>query len=233
MALDIYAGPLCRYHAGDWENVGQRAAREEGVPYVLAGPDTRDGEPLTMQEIQTAVTVWRDSVADFFKENEDLQFTWPEDPKLEYYTDRPGWPGYYGLLLAAARPAGEPLPDELPEELSDDAEFAAAYEDWEESAFPHVIKPELWLPIRENLVFDTGYLTRDSMSVGTLQGLVFQLRGLNESRWDMDARALDEWSYNQPEPEADVDTHARYGLAVFMRAAEWAMLNNLPLILDY
>ena len=38
---------------------------------------------------------------------------------------------------------------------------------------------------------------------------------------------------NQPDPDADVDVHARYGLAVFIRAAEWAMKNNVPLILDY
>jgi hypothetical protein len=38
MALDIFVGSLARYHAGEWESVGERAARERTRSNPLARP---------------------------------------------------------------------------------------------------------------------------------------------------------------------------------------------------
>ncbi len=216
-----------------WETIAERAAREEGIPYYDLRTDEDDEELAAIAEVKEAVIAWRGHVTKYFADKENVTFTWEENEDAEYFTDRPGWGGYTALLLAAARPYDQPLPIHLPDVVEDDDDFFEASENWEHSPFAHIIRPELWLPIPDNIVFDMSYMTKESISIGTLQGLMFQLRGLNESRFNMDIRQLESATVAQPADDEPVETQARYALAIFMRATEWALRRRLPLILDY
>ncbi len=57
MAFDVYVGGFSRYYAREWENAGQKSARENGAEYRMIGPD---GPPqgADWQEVSEAVTHW-------------------------------------------------------------------------------------------------------------------------------------------------------------------------------
>lgn len=50
MGLDLYVGPLTRYHSGRWQTVLQSAASVDPVPAAPADPPRRDEDLAQVQE---------------------------------------------------------------------------------------------------------------------------------------------------------------------------------------
>ena len=101
MALDLYVGPLCRYHAGDWKNVDQRMAEAQGLEYTLITPNP----PQSVASPDTIARVldgWKDWLGASIRENDAEFEPWRDEPDLDYATDRPGWEGFSGLVHKCA-----------------------------------------------------------------------------------------------------------------------------------
>ena len=102
MAFDIFVGSFTRYIGGDWENLGQRAAREQGIPYkIIRDSETEEAPPPT-EEIAATVAEWREALNQGLKDQLKTPLTWEESMGTAYVTDRPDWAGYASLLLWAA-----------------------------------------------------------------------------------------------------------------------------------
>ena len=106
MGLDVYVGPLTRYYDGDWENAGERAAREragtvEGrrsVPPRTTNKDkTRDKD-----RIRQAVLTWREILGESLGTNVPGPLEWDESEDAAYFTGRPGWDACGGCCWQAA-----------------------------------------------------------------------------------------------------------------------------------
>src|SRR6185295_17613013 len=148
MALDIYVGSLVRFYTDDWENVVQREAREQGIQYsriAPGGPST----PPARGEVEPAIAAWRDALNQGLGNNLSLPLVWSEAADSPYFTDRPGYSGYSGLMLWAAyadRPE-LPRPDQLPEGgWYEDDVYLAAIERESRTRFRQILQPQFWLP---------------------------------------------------------------------------------------
>lgn len=128
MGLDIYAGPVTRYVAGDWLTIVQQAGKAAGIPVEVdrwvvqpgqAGTPGQDGELVVEADGVTAV-VQRQSepsarmrdvrvVGEIVKawqgrllEALGVTAGWREVADGEYATDKPDWDGYGAVVLLAA-----------------------------------------------------------------------------------------------------------------------------------
>ncbi|MCL2802562.1 MAG: hypothetical protein FWD29_01200 [Micrococcales bacterium] len=195
-------------------------------------------------EIQDAVAGWQRDLLHALAADDDA---WPETPDLPYWTDKPDWDGYGGLVLLAAydeQPESKPgarkrfgfrsTPPDLPRAWEDSAAFQEAAK--APVRYPTLLSGvEWWLPISSGpSVFEaprlTGQPTRMSqvdLLVGELQMLASRLGVSDETELDRLRQA------GPPSNEADAGTAGRFGLAVFMKLALTAQQNRLPLLLDY
>jgi len=114
VGLDVYVGTLTRYVVGDWELTVEAAGRELGIPVRVerAEPEPEDAirDPDLVRE---AVLDWR---ADL-EEALGTDLSWSEADEMPYFTDKPDWHGYFGLLSLAAHDEhpDEPMPAEFPD----------------------------------------------------------------------------------------------------------------------
>lgn len=240
VAVDLYAGPLTRYYLGDWENVGQAWARANGVPYQVVRPegdqDTEGKAQLDPEAIRTAICEWRGIMSTGLAENLGAPLDWDENPASPYFTDRPHWDGYAGLLLLAAheeRPELDP-PKVVASEWRENSAYAAVVkEDFANTEYLHVLSPELWLPNDFPFTFRFMDLTGHEMNIGSLPRLLEQLELLNERTYKGDPEARLAWRSTPPQPGGPFSAAACYGLSVFLDLAEQAIAHRLPLKLDY
>jgi hypothetical protein len=128
VGLDIYAGPVTRYVAGDWLTVVQQAGKAAGIDvrvdrWVLqpgqAGPPGQDGglnvevdgvaavvrrrsEPSAqMRDVRVVgeiVKAWQGGLLGAL----GVTTGWREIADAEYATDKPDWDGYGAVVLLAA-----------------------------------------------------------------------------------------------------------------------------------
>jgi hypothetical protein len=218
LGLDVYVGPLTRYHGGDWETPVQRWASGQGIGYSVVTPS---GETATRVEnlgrIREVVLAWRDVLSRSLGRPLD----WNEDVSAPSYSERVSFEPYAFLkVLAASIDRGEPYPGdaEVPEVSEDHPVFRAATGD-DSPRYPHLYFPELWLPCDFASTFVATDLTGQRGPIGSSVRLLAELRDV-EGR--IDAAAPD-----------GSDDGARYGLAVFLKLAERSVAQRLPMRLDY
>lgn len=147
MAFDIYVGPLTLYYAGEWENAGQRYARERGASYSVIRPDGE--EPAAdPDETREAVVAWRDALAEILQVRIAGPLTWDETGTL-YASERPNWDGFSSLVLWAAyadhpdleRPVAEV------EHYRKDPAYLRCAADGVITKYCHIVRDlEFWLP---------------------------------------------------------------------------------------
>ncbi len=117
MGLDVYVGPLSRYYSGAWETIVQQAGREQGIPVQIVRSNEPPPDAITEPAVvQEAVLAWRSSIEQQLGDRLGARLEWPEDPSIEYVTDKPDWDAYGAVLLLAAHDefgAGS-LPHEAP-----------------------------------------------------------------------------------------------------------------------
>lgn len=84
MSVDVYVGPLARYHTFKWESANNRAAREQGMPVVVYRPNNIF---LAPDQALAAVDAWRQWLREAVPELSD-QLDWAEDPAGAYLAEQ-------------------------------------------------------------------------------------------------------------------------------------------------
>src|SRR2546430_14722894 len=93
VGLDLYAGPLTRYHAGTWLTVAQQAGQRLGVQVeILRAEPERDDRIVDPVVVAELVRSWQEGLGAALR----CRVDWPEDGELPYWTDKPDWDGYGG-----------------------------------------------------------------------------------------------------------------------------------------
>jgi hypothetical protein len=241
MGLDVYVGPLTRYYRGDWENAGERAARERAsgtaggrrpVPSkVLSKDKVRDRE-----RIRLAVLTWREILRDSLGTNVRGPLEWDESEDASYFTGRPGWDGFGSLVLWAAY-AEHPmlrLPASLPEEWDNDPALVRSNAEGFRSRYSHLVRNvELWLPIAFPFTFEGEDVDRRRVVFGSATTLARQLADLNAATWKVGTAEAAAWAKRRPDDGAALEINARYAFAVMTDLAAKAVEHRLPMKLDF
>jgi hypothetical protein len=245
MGLDVYVGSLTRYTLGEWLTVVQQAGLDAGIEVQIAravpGPDDAVTDP---SEVRDAVLAWERCLLDSLGDNGD---EWPDEADLPYWTDKPDWDGYGGLVLLAAY-------DEKPElapgnrkrllgrgAIADNPRAFGESRAVQAAAKAPVRYPTLlagvewWLPLSAGpAVFETARLTGQPTRMGRVDQLVNELRTLATRLGIADEDELRALRQAGPPPgEADANTVGRFGLASFLALALMAEQHRQPLLLDY
>ena len=236
MALDIYVGPLTRYYTGDWENVGARYCRERGIPYqtVRPNPDPADAvtDPAVVRE---AVVGWRSSLEAGLRQHLNSGLSWSEEADAPYFTDRPSWEGYAGLLLLAAHTEFPDFakPEHVTSEWDKDEAYQAATSPDFRSRFSSIYDVQLWLPCQFSFKFKAQDVPGAETWFGSSSALLDQLRRLNDETYQGSSDDLARWKYEAFEKTDTFEKSARFGLAMFLHLAQLSVEHQLPMKLDF
>ncbi len=237
MALDLYVGPLSRYHAGDWKTVGERMAEAQGLTYQVVGPDgplEEEEDSVPIEEIEEAVEQWQQHLREVLIKAGEKGDLWVDKAEADYATDRPGWPGWTALILKYAHllhpqfpePAQVPLNDPL----ESDPAFVAASET--PGLFQVLSICELWIPGGFSFLFPGATLTGKKAMISSL-GLMRTALDELCRLWGKDRTVLLTTTTDQPDSGTHFDEAALHGLVLFTRLTAAAEARGLPMILDY
>ena len=236
MALDVYVGSLTRYHAGEWETVGDKIARERS----RQGHTARPRGPAALIEdpagIHAAVVAWRVGLMQSLGNRIDTPLDWEEALHVPYFTGRPGWDGFGSLVLwaAYAEHPGRRCPEVLPEEWDSDPVLMRSNAEGYRSRYAHLVRHvELWLPCPFEFTFEGETVDRRRTVVGSTTTLRRQLAELNAATWEASAAAVVGWGRTPPSSNASLELRARYAFAVLSDLVQQATGHKLPMKLDY
>ncbi|HLQ27010.1 MAG TPA: hypothetical protein VK138_14185 [Acidiferrobacterales bacterium] len=233
MAFDVYVGTFTRFYRRDWENAVQRQARIDGASYkmIYAG-----GEPLPpppAEEVQQAVAAWQNAISQGLAANGGNPVTWSESLDKPYFTDRPGWPGYSGLLLwAAYAEDGAKPPHTLPEVWAEDPVFLRVMQNEANLHFRVILQANLWLPGDFYFCFKFPDLTGKETMIASCAGLLEQLRELNAKPLAWSSPSLVQ-RFKPRDSFVPFEEAAMVGMRVFTELAQHAVSNNLPIMLSF
>jgi hypothetical protein len=233
VAFDVYAGTFTRFYTRDWENVVQKQAKLDGMEYhmIYAGGDSG---PPPSSEVLLAVSAWKEGMNSGLAPHGFGPIEWSEDEQQPYFTDRPGWEGYSGLLLWAAYSQVERKtpPYAVPEVWAEDAAYQAAIA-LEKPRFPAVLMANIWLPGEFEFHFKFPALAGNGEVMIASTGSL--LKDLREMRADEPAWAKESFLSKLPRRKQQVrlEEAARYGLVMFTELVECAVDSKLPLILSF
>lgn len=235
MGLDLYVGPLTRYHLGDWLTITQQIGAQEGYDVRIVRAHEEDDGETDPDMVQNAVREWQQWLGEALGGPVD----WPEGPAQPYWTDKPDWDGFGAVLLLAAydeRPDLCPGPwdrKDSPREFADAPAYQAA------SAQPEryltlLSGVEWWLPLAEDpLVMEASRPSGQPTRMGSLDRLVAELRLLDERAGVLAGHDPAELRRGLSTDDPTLTEVARFGLAVMLHLAETAIEHRQPLLLDY
>jgi hypothetical protein len=237
MALDIYSGTFTRYYCRDWENVAQRMAKEQGYTYHQISPDgpVEDSQRPSPDEVTPAIHHWRDSLTNALGENISAPLAWDESQDAPYVTDRPGYPGYGGLMLWTAyadRPELKPPAEEPEGGWYEDPVFAAATEKESGTSFRQIIQPEIWLPCDFDFTFQGPSVVNQPTWIGSSVFLKRQLAFLNERTFKASNDEIRAWLQEEIEAASPVEHAAKFTFAVFSSICDFSLENSVPIIVS-
>lgn len=180
---------------------------------------------------------------------------WDEGDERPYFTDRPAWEGYRGLLVWAAHAEQPDLPPpaELPDSWLDDPAFQRSANRQFKTRFRTILEPQLWLATDFPFVFESPTLVSDEPTrIGSVFMLKQQLDTLHAETASHLARLtatrpadlpvsgkqgiLGKLFGRQPEPEpakSRLADAAQRGLQVFRDLAAKACEQRLPILLSF
>jgi hypothetical protein len=237
MGLDLYVGPLTRYHLGDWLTVMQQVGEQMGYNVrVVRADEQQEEERVTDPDVVLdAVHEWQQWLGGALGN----PVGWPESPTQQYWTDKPDWDGFGAVVLLAAydeRPDLRPFTEERaddPRDFTNAPAYQAASEQ-PECYFSLLGGVEWWLPLTEDpVVIEASTPTGHQVRMASVDRLVGELRLLAERTNVFAGQDPAVFRQNPPERGAPVDDAARFGLAVMLDLAEKALEHHQPLLLDY
>lgn len=236
MGLDIYVGSFTRYYAGDWELVAARVAREMGATFkVIRQPNPPDAirDP---EEIHSIILEWRNALGESLASHLPEPLDWDESPDAPYFTDKPGWDGYQGLLLKAAyqEHPGLTIPREIPEDLDKDSAIQRSMGADSQTSYPSLLSnAQFWLPARFPFVFEAPDASGKKVRIASSVSLAQELSELNRKTWNMNEAQLNQCAMEGCEAGSPLEGAARFGYALFRRHALLSVTHRLPFLLDW
>jgi hypothetical protein len=237
MALDIYVGSLTRYYLNDWETVAARIMREDGIPYQVVRPQSEPDDAVTDPAVvKEAVESWRKSLEAGLRQHLTAGLSWDEEPDAPYFTDRPAWEGYAGLVLLAAHTEHPefPRPECATTEWDKDGAYQAAVSPDFKSRFSVLYDVGIWLPCFFSFKFKAPDVAGAEMWFGSSLELLDELRRLNEETYRGSSDDLSKWKkFEGVDKENTFDKSALCGLAMFLELAQLSVDHKLPMKLDY
>ena len=248
MGLDIYAGTLTRYYAGNWKNVVQMWAEANGYTFNKITPDgqTIEEEALDPREVEEAIEGWRDWLLEALAAEGETYAPWPEDNESPYFTDKPDWDAFGALLLyAACGIYQEPLPERVAKNWDFEADplIERARAD-AEVKWSLLNGTTFWLPIAGSFWFQCQDPAGNERTMATLDGLAAELDKINAGGWQAEEAEILAWSETEGYPltdgqsagaETDYDTEslAKFAYSICYQALMFARAQNAAIILDY
>lgn len=234
MAVDLYVGTLTRYYTGQWENVVQKAAREQGLKYQVIRPTGDNSDAVTdPSEAEIAIQHWQQNVSNALKESGGTSgATWQEGMTPPYFTDRIGWDPLFALILWASYIEREAAPpSKISPDMMNDPKYHECLADPSKYQTPTILSAQLWLPV--DFVFYAKFPSPagQEVDVGSLEGITSALGKINELSWKkMDWRS---WLKNDFEDRANLELNAQFGFAALASMAVEAKKNQLPMVLSF
>lgn len=232
MAFDVYVGGFSRFYAREWENVGQKWARETGAHYQMIGPD---GPPqaANWDEVTEAVTNWKGAINQGLADNLPQPLDWDESSDAPYFTDRPGYDGYGALVVWAAHAEhGSTPPESYDGEWFSDEAYIECSEPKQGQKYRPIICGTLWLPGEFGFSFDFEDLTGEAVHICANTSLQQSLRDLNKNTFGMNDDELSKALKADLDDEPSLETLARFGLALFQNLADQSVQHHLPIMLS-
>jgi hypothetical protein len=236
MGLDIYVGSFTRYYCGNWENAVARYAREQNIAYrvIRTKPEPPDSvtDPIVIRQ---TVEGWRISLEAGLRQNLADGLSWDERADADYFTDKPDWSGYSGLVLLAAHTAcpEHPHPETATTQYDKDGAFQKLAANEFRCSFSQVFNVGVWLPCAFTFTFQAQDVAGNETLFGSSVTLLEQLRRLNNESYKADAETLGRWKYEREGSQGAFDQAARFGLAMFLHHAQLSVEHRLPMKLDY
>ena len=235
MGLDVYVGPLTRYHGGAWETVVQQAGRAAGLQVEIVRPDA--GEIAPPDEIRAAVVAWRSQLNAALGLHLPAPLTWDEGDDQPYFTDKPDWDGFGAAVVWAAHLEHPEFPRPARVTVEDwvtDPAYVASQAPEATTRYPALLSNvELWLPGDFAFTFRAPDVLGRPIEIGSVERLAADLEHILRVSWTPDAAALEAWRQAGPQPDGPFEEQARFGLAVLHALATTAAAHRLPIRLDY
>jgi hypothetical protein len=249
MGLDIYVGPLYRYYSGDWETVVQQLGREQGFEVTVVRPQPPLGGVAkwlrrlfrlpessnpSPELVRDAVIKWRAALSSGLGSELGQPLYWDESETAPYFTDKPAWDGYGGVLLLAAHDEHPEVahPTTVGEDWSQDEAWKLSEAD-ENSRYRHLLRPELWLPGEFDSLLQVKDLGGRDVVAGSSLRLLAELQTLNQNTFEATDEQLQEWRCAGAEYGGPFELTARFGLAVMLDLTRQSVTHRLPMKLDY
>lgn len=248
MGMDVYVGPLSRYLARNWmtvvQQVGAATGRRVQVMHVGGSPGVHDAAVTAIDDdaAQAMVSTWQGELLEALGSDT----AWDDHHDLPYWTDKPDWDGYGGLVLLAAyleRPELVPtsrggLFRRAHADDPRDFERAVAYRaaSAAPTRFPSLLGgTEWWLPVEtRGRVFRAPRPDGPVTTMAPVSRLLLELKEVAEAigLTDREERAAIR-AAGPPDRDADVETCARFGLSTLLPLAGKAYVERQPLVLDF
>lgn len=248
MGLDLYAGPLARYHTGAWETIIQRHGRENGITVKTVYAETPPRLPRFLAPV--IVKGWRYILCRRFSLT---GLKWPEGEAGDYWTDKPGREGLDALRLAAAyaeHPEFTP-PEKPPDDCASDPAYRAASRRYVHSMIA-TLECHMFLPSDENFLFVTGDAAGTKRFVTSTANLERALDRVNAAHWQAGQPQFESWakrglsarsiltleggkvvSEEAVTPsETPFTQNAQYGFALYREALTYSRARNVPIVTD-
>jgi hypothetical protein len=234
MGLDIYVGGLVRYFTGDWELVIQRGGRQAGVEVRVERAVPLDADPVQARQ---AILTWQSSLAAILKEDLNFDLSWNESPDAPYFTDKPDWTAYGGLLLWAAhdehRSEGFSPPVCVRPNWRENPAYRVSTTPNSGTIYPNLLcNAELWLP-GNSMPFQCPGPTGAPVVVGFVDGVINELLLLNSRTWKAKPPEAMGWASETPGPLSLLEDAAKSGFAIMLGLALKAQQHALPMKLDH
>lgn len=230
MGLDIYVGTFTRYYQRDWLTIVQQRFPDQ--VNIVRPPGQVQLDPETVRQ---AIADWIQDLA----QGLNCPSTWSEDSSKPYFTDKPAWDGYGGLLLwAACEDQGE-APSErhgavTTQSWCEDPLLTRYQNLGVETRYPQLmLGEELWLPIQTPSVFKSVDAAGTNRVFGNCRQLLTELDMLNDRTWKADEEMRLKWLREGCDHGSPLEGAARFGWAVMRTLTEEAVRHNLPVIMDY
>jgi len=200
-----FAGPLSRWFARD-------AAREAAA-------------------LRPGVEAWREDLRGAVADKVRAQLVWDEGADVAVTTDL-GDSGWLALRLFAFYSERSELewPDCVPPLLELDPHWRAAADGkFGKTLYGQLLACRGWLPGDFPVTLRVPLPDGETAELGSVGGLVDQLRWLNQRTFQADGADLTAWLEAAAPPGADLLQAARRGYAAVWVAAEVAQQHRLPL----
>jgi hypothetical protein len=232
MALDVYAGPLSRYHAANWKTIGQQISEQQGIHFQVVRPGQGE-DAAPPKDVTRAIVAWQSHLLEGLRTQGLNIDPWPENQDIEYRTDRPGWEGLMALNIKAytllhpesKQPATVPSIEEM-------WSHPAHGDNVGESALGYLSGIELWLPGTFEAIISGENPVGNPVHIASIGKLTWFLDYIRE-KWGLSASELQGKITNQPGVGSDFEEAALHGLVVFLNLAHYCQDNEAPLVLDY